>query len=185
LNSANLIVIGAGDGATLGLLWLASESARYEADSPWPESRFVAAAYWLDLMPNLAGRRAPVYSWLRDAGSGRGGVRLHLLHGADNRLAAEDVRTTLRRAGRAGVGAAVAIPGAKLAGQRLLTEPATVPLLVDAVEAVMRQPNVRPWSARRTQLKSYFWRFAAKQVLAKTAGGMFLSPVPLDRFGVR
>src|SRR5262249_52011401 len=59
-NSANLVVIGAEDGATLGALWLASECYLYRAPQEFPlklekhpELKDVACAVWLSMSPTL------------------------------------------------------------------------------------------------------------------------------------
>jgi hypothetical protein len=86
-NSANLILIGAGEGATLGNIWLASEMHRFQAKPPaggavgvfgrWtlemdPEGTDVVCAIWLTLSPTLAGhnyRGSPgLRSWITETG---------------------------------------------------------------------------------------------------------------------
>ncbi len=74
VNASNLIVIGAGEGATLGALWMASEEYRKKdrsfgmigqpPDLDQPESRDFVCAVWLSISPSLAGRAAPVRKWL-------------------------------------------------------------------------------------------------------------------------
>ncbi len=65
-NSSNIILIGAGEGATLGALWLKEERSRYQITggqglgarpqlAPQPESKDVIAAVWLSITPKLGG----------------------------------------------------------------------------------------------------------------------------------
>jgi len=83
LNSGNVIVIGAGQGATLGAMWMASECRRCRAEPRIPgvyvptmctlddpESKYLAAAVWLSISPTLAGQQVGplVKNWLRIAG---------------------------------------------------------------------------------------------------------------------
>ncbi len=79
-NSANLILIGAKEGATLGALWLNSEYNRYRlvltqqqrqvADLANPEGAAVTACVWLTISGNLAPNYAvPVSSMLYKAGT--------------------------------------------------------------------------------------------------------------------
>jgi hypothetical protein len=188
LNSANLVVVGAGGGATLGLLWLASERVRWEQKEQAPESRYVAAAIWLDLAANLPGvRRAQASQWLQAAGNDSWGVPMNFVYGADNPRGTEDARRYLalvRPAGRGSV--ATPVPGGKQAGQRLLAaEPAVDQLVADAVDRLMAGRGAKRWGPRATETKTYFWRFVnAAPILAKPAHGP-ARPVPLDLLRAR
>src|SRR5204863_6624589 len=63
-NAANTVLIGAEDGATLGALWLASETKRYRIipvgirgeKNDKPESKDVVACAWLNISPTLGSR---------------------------------------------------------------------------------------------------------------------------------
>jgi Alpha/beta hydrolase family len=67
VNSSNIVVIGAGQGATLGSMWIASECRRCRDKAPnplltpvplgfeEPESKDIVCAVWLTISPNLAG----------------------------------------------------------------------------------------------------------------------------------
>lgn len=71
-NSSNLIVIGAGEGATLGALWMANEARRRKDKNPpnalipsppnlaEPESKDLAAGIWLSMSPRLGGINVPM-----------------------------------------------------------------------------------------------------------------------------
>ncbi len=79
VNTSNLVIIGAGNGATLGAMWLWSQ-CRLRCDKasliPFqvptlddPESRDIAGAVWLSLgHPFPGGRGMPLSSALREAG---------------------------------------------------------------------------------------------------------------------
>jgi len=70
VNSHNTIVIGAGQGATLGAIWVANENVRrkdkrgknalvaprFEDLTDEPESRDIAACIWLSIKPSVEGR---------------------------------------------------------------------------------------------------------------------------------
>ena len=93
VNSSNLILIGAGEGATLGSLWMASETKRKRARGLLNDNRpdlddsggrgDIACAVWLSLDTTLAGMSMPVRQWLSEAGSG--GIPMGFLYGADDR----------------------------------------------------------------------------------------------------
>jgi len=88
LNSGNVILVGAGQGATLGAMWLASECRRCKGEpraalipglpvNPAmfslddPESKYIAGAVWLTISPTLAGASVGplVLSWTKIAGA--------------------------------------------------------------------------------------------------------------------
>ncbi len=83
VNCGNIILIGAGEGATVGSAWLYNESRRRkdktgklvrgdllkgQPTGAEPEVRDVAAAVWLSLSPSLAGLTAGNERWLVEAG---------------------------------------------------------------------------------------------------------------------
>lgn len=78
VNASNLVVIGAGEGATVGALWMASELHRKKdrasltpglpPDLDQPEARDFTCAVWLSISPSLAGIRVPVRNWLVEVG---------------------------------------------------------------------------------------------------------------------
>jgi pimeloyl-ACP methyl ester carboxylesterase len=84
LNCSNIILVGAGEGATIGSAWLYHETRRRRdktgkllflkggASGAEPEIRDVAGAVWLSLSPTLAGRGTAVgintQKWLVEAG---------------------------------------------------------------------------------------------------------------------
>jgi pimeloyl-ACP methyl ester carboxylesterase len=78
VNTSNFVVIGAGNGATLGALWLWSQ-CRLQRDRASlvlgvppalddPEGRDVAAAVWLSLSDHVPGGRFPVHSAVVEVG---------------------------------------------------------------------------------------------------------------------
>ena len=78
LNSSNVIVIGAGYGATLGAMWVANECRRRRDLSVVPgripmlgdlEAEDIAGTVWLSLMPSLPGKsNLPLQKWIVEAG---------------------------------------------------------------------------------------------------------------------
>ncbi len=81
MDAANLVVVGIGDGTSIGAMWLAAESHRYRpADAkavapggkyaPVPEVRHVAGAVWINFRVTVGGvdRTAAMGEWLRVAG---------------------------------------------------------------------------------------------------------------------
>jgi hypothetical protein len=83
LNSRNVIVIGAGQGATVGLMWMASEYKRHRGIQVQellvgqpipvrlddePAGSDLIAGIWLSLSPSLAGYQMPVSNWIKEIG---------------------------------------------------------------------------------------------------------------------
>ena len=188
LNSANLIVVGAGGGATVGMLWLASECARYDKNdvrATQPESRYVAAAVWLDLTPTFPGRaHNPQREWL-PAVSKRG-VPMNFVCGARSDPNVKAARAFLDLvkpvAATPELCAVTAVPDTAKAGQRLLqTGPATARLIEAYVDAVLKHPKSKPWADRRVLRREYYWKVGNKTAPAKQAPPLML-PVPLEFF---
>jgi len=110
VNSSNLIVVGAGEGATLGAMWMASQwhlrklsgidptTLRPTYDEP--EGRDEAGAVWLSISPKLGGHEAPsmVRNWLADA-DGENKVPMAFLFGADDSSAEAFAKSAVREVG--------------------------------------------------------------------------------------
>lgn len=96
VNSANLIVLGAGEGATIGALWMASETKRRQGDVQTtmatllptlpvprdffePESRDMLAGILLSPVYNLGGKQMPIGNWVKDITAKRSKERTQLL----------------------------------------------------------------------------------------------------------
>ncbi len=99
-NSRNVIVLGAGQGATVGLMWMATEFKRHRALQRIRElgtgkvlslklddeslGDDLRAGVWLSLSPTLGGYPMPVGTWCRDVGRNHK-LPMALLHGEDNK----------------------------------------------------------------------------------------------------
>jgi hypothetical protein len=90
-DSSNLIVVGAGEGATLGAMWMASEWHRQrlsgvdERGRPKldkPEGQDILCAIWISMSPSLGGRGIgeSVVDWVKDV-SGENRVPMYFLYG--------------------------------------------------------------------------------------------------------
>jgi Serine aminopeptidase, S33 len=78
-NSSNLILIGAGSGATLGAIWMNSEWYRFKVNpSPTgigtgtlektPEGKNIICGFWLSITPDLGSRKVSLSGELYEAG---------------------------------------------------------------------------------------------------------------------
>jgi pimeloyl-ACP methyl ester carboxylesterase len=110
-NTSSLIVIGAGEGATLGAMWMASEWHRHKVNGGGgigvvgipvkisleePEGRDEAAAVWLNLSPKLGNREIPsaVHNWLAEM-SGSNKVAMGFVYGSQDEAAAASAKRDL------------------------------------------------------------------------------------------
>jgi hypothetical protein len=183
-------VVGAGGGATVGMLWLASECARFDKTdgrATQPESRYVAAAVWLDLTPTFPGRpHNPQREWLPAVS--KHGVPMNFVCGAKSERhvrAAEAFLGLVKPVAAAPeVCVITAVPNTDKAGQRLLSEPATARSVEDYVESVLKH-RVRPWAKRGAVRGESYWKVGKKTVPAKHATQPVMLPAPLELFGVR
>jgi pimeloyl-ACP methyl ester carboxylesterase len=110
--AGNTIVIGAGHGATLGAMWMASEWHRYRdksAEDPMaivgrpnldadPEGKDIACAVWLTMSGNVDTHQVPaVTTWLEDVGGKKNKVPMLFLYGADDADGKRKAGTALAR----------------------------------------------------------------------------------------
>jgi pimeloyl-ACP methyl ester carboxylesterase len=107
-NTSSLIVIGAGEGATLGAMWMASEWHRQRVNGTpgsliptklsleEPEGRDEAAAVWLNLSPRLGNREIPgaLHKWLAEM-SGSNKVAMGFIYGDQDEVAANSTKGDL------------------------------------------------------------------------------------------
>lgn len=104
INTSNIVVIGAGQGATVGALWMLSEFLRRQAvpvnpllplqiannlpvnqlDLRSPEGKDLAAGIFLSMSPTLGRMRIPVEAWLKELGKEQK-VPLAFIYGAEDK----------------------------------------------------------------------------------------------------
>lgn len=124
LNSSDIYVVGAGEGATIGALWMASEFSRkrIELQSSPPmirpggnpfkprvvsntsikkihdsEGKDVVAGIWLNMSTKVAGISVPLQSWLREITLKRGKDRVQMafIYGEKDEAGKKEARTLL------------------------------------------------------------------------------------------
>jgi hypothetical protein len=195
-NTSDLIVVGAGEGATLGALWLAAESCRYRVlgipprRRTDPEGDDVACAVWLSLSPTLAGRRMPVSNWLLLASRDRE-LPTAFLYGDHDTAGAEFARRCLRalKAGRRDLEQTGdrAVVRTDAAGEGLLRESLETGRLIDNyLDNVLEERLNAGWEEREPGDSESAWFIpGSSPVPAKLSNRRTLLPVPLARLGVR
>jgi pimeloyl-ACP methyl ester carboxylesterase len=203
VNSSNLIVIGAGEGATLGALWLATECKRKRLratlaggrlDLDDPEARDVVCALWLSISPTIAGVPVPVRSWLTEAGADNH-IPMGFLYGGEDRESKETARRYLEsiqtapgaKKGKLDLTAAAEIPGTKLRGSQLLAKSLnTEQLIKNYLERVLEKRGTREPRSRDPIKTTYYWSFRSgyAPVVAKSEQEELLRALPLIQMGV-
>ncbi len=201
VNTSNLVLVGAGEGATLGSMWLAGECKRkrvrgfappnrYDLDEP--ESRDVACAVWLSINPGLAGIRVPLGRWLVDAAADQR-IPMGFLYGADDAEGKEIAATyensirsaaAARGKGKLEFTARDAVKNTKLRGSQLLTKSLTTEDdIKHYLDRVIEKRGVREARSRDPLKTQYVWSFHAgyPPIPAKTDQEELLRAMPLNQ----
>ena len=190
-NSANLLIIGAEDGAALAALWLASEWHRHRIlDVRWvdpaPQGKDVMGAVWLSITPglgtdpNLGSKQTPVVNWLAEAGRDHN-VPMVFFYGEADTAAANFAHRCLKelKAGSTtNLTSDVSVANAgKLAGQQLLDKglmvrshdkDAPAPTwIVEYASQLRRERSWANWDRREPDKADWLWKFPGRDVPGK------------------
>jgi pimeloyl-ACP methyl ester carboxylesterase len=181
-NTSSVVVIGAGQGATLGALWMAHEcrrkkdknsgpmalGARPELDEP--ESKDIACGVWLTISPKLEGRPVGPHlrRWLVDAGQAHKipmGFALGKNDSTNDNLVSSLVKA-IKGNGKTKVKVAVArIEGTNLTGSKLLEKAlGTDKVIKKYLEGVMETRGNQEWREREVEKKAFYY-VQGRQVL--------------------
>jgi hypothetical protein len=202
-NTSSLIVVGAGQGATLGAMWMANECRRKKDKNsgmglPFaqpmfdePESKDLGAGVWLSITARLEGRNlpGPLQKWLIETGQ-KNKVPMGFAFGKNDSTSATLARN-LVTAIKGGTKTELkltglqAIDGTKLAGADLLEKSlGTEKWLLNYVDLVMDARGNKEWREREGTKKAYYYvNRGARPILNKRPGdeapsvdlGQFLS----------
>jgi pimeloyl-ACP methyl ester carboxylesterase len=191
VNSASLIVVGAGEGATLGALWLATEHFRFavqgrRVDFNAPEARHVAGAVWIGLSESLGGQKADVDGWLNASARIRAAGLTMFVCGAKDADAAGRNKAWLRLTlNPVFPNSLTLVPDADQAGQKLLareleTEKAVVRRVGELAAA--RAFALEMWDKRAGNAAYYLDRTRSAKPLQSQRAGTLIKPVPVEWF---
>jgi hypothetical protein len=190
-NSGNLIVLGAEDGATLGLMWIASEWNRYQVTSIAPlklnaksEGRDVACGIWLSISPSIGSKTARIDQWLKTAGVDNK-MPMGLVYGSENtadtdRAAKylEHLKPDKSKPFTVKDGIKTQLTGHKLLSDKLKTQEH----LVNYVEKFMKDNNANDWDKRESDKNVYYWvmnpTLPKSWIPAKLEKDKVLNPLP-------
>jgi len=215
VNASNLILIGAGQGATLGALWLASECRRQkdnQSDKLFigmapqlrsldePEGNDVAAAVWLTIYPTLEGKllgSALIKALVEETKKAR--IPMCFLY-AKNDVKANDFlykngelkSLILENSKKKGGVKEKAIPAAgELAGSKLLSNRLkTTEYILEYLNNVMEERGSRVRKDRQDKNFAFCWSIPwpapnATRILAKLPGEPITHIIPLSVMGLR
>jgi alpha-beta hydrolase superfamily lysophospholipase len=197
-NSSNLVVIGAGDGATLGAMWLVAMSRLQRDRAPMlalqpqldePEIKDVAAAVWLSLSPNVAGRSMPLKAAHKEVGR-ECKVPMAFLYGSKDANGSNIAKALVKeiRNGKdlpltGDKGFDTELGGSKLLQGALKTEDW---IIKDYLDKVIEKRGSRERKVRESEKCRFFWAFprpgpGARLIPAKMRGVENLDAIPLDQ----
>ncbi|MFN4258312.1 MAG: hypothetical protein ACK4RK_03390 [Gemmataceae bacterium] len=204
-NSANLIVIGMKDGATLGALWLAGEMDRHRVTQTDPltltpinwdatcEGKRVTAAIWLSMTSSIGGINFGQLAqlWLKKSG-GDYNLPMAFLYGEQDRNSAAFAGqaynfVTNRNPKNHPLTAYRPIKGTMVAGAELIQPNLeTEKLIIGYALNVAKQKGNQDWAAVNAEEKSYVWKPTAGGVatIAKMGGDKNMLFFPLSRFNI-
>jgi hypothetical protein len=200
VHAGQLVVVGAGEGAALGALWLAAEYRRFgtrrgvgglpEMEGS-PETTSVIGALWLTMPATLgrgSGQEKSLQDWVKDAGR-YGEVPMCFLHGADDVNAAGRAQNLVSQIkdnpAHLPLTAVKAVPKTGAGGTDLL-KPAldTEAMVVAFVDSALKARETK-WAPREFATGTSYYVFPGARMFARGPGQGGLQIIPLDRLGVR
>jgi pimeloyl-ACP methyl ester carboxylesterase len=167
VNLRNLVIVGAGQGATLGAVWLATESFRYRIRSEpgeplrWdhnPETEIFAGTIWIGLDLTLVDRRMDNHLVL----AGRNArLPMVLLYGDTDQMTRQALRPifdALQRATSRVGSALLGVPNTGVTRQQLLTRNLkTSDMVCETVDHLVQIRFEAPWARRHFAERYYRW----------------------------
>jgi pimeloyl-ACP methyl ester carboxylesterase len=189
VNTSNLVLIGAGEGASLGALWLqtqcrlhrdkASVTIGLPSSFDEPEGKDVAAAVWLSIRKALYPGRTWVRGALMEAARDQK-IPMAFLYGKTEKGGPADFAQTMKSDIKSGKpelkftgteGFDTALSGSKLLDESLTTEKW---IIEDYLKDVLEARGTRERKKRDMEKYAYYWALSR----AGTKGGMRLAKPP-------
>ena len=214
-NCSNIVLIGAEDGATLGALWLASETKRYRIlpvgmtgqKAERPESKDVVACVWLNMSNKIGTYNVgnALRGWIKEAGNTRDSkIPMAFMFGKMDK-AQGDYAVSLVKVIRGANyvpgkkpadndelkgSVEYGVPNLKLVGAKLLTEPGTRESIVKNYLngfILDEKKGLNEWEKRESESSLFGWYFPSslKPVLTNALKEKHMIPVPLRQFGLQ
>lgn len=183
-NTGQLYVVGFGEGATVGALWVAAEWQRFRCVGTYgerldatPEGRDVAGCVWVDPAPALDKQAVSLGEVVRQAGK-KGDALFGLVHAAGDDAGAGLAADLSRRLADGGVRRRVVartVPGTGPLAER----PGAVAAVADLLADMREVQDVPLWEDRDFARNRYVWaRPGSSVIMAKAEGEEGFRPVP-------
>ncbi|MFO0845390.1 MAG: hypothetical protein U0797_23905 [Gemmataceae bacterium] len=182
-NTSSVIVIGAGDSAALGALWMAHEARRCKdkntalLGAPMlgdPESKDLAAGIWLTASRTIGGSPAPWQRIIADVTRDHR-VPMAFIYGDGDKKAADFAKGYSARASKdkeAGYPRAVPVKGTSGGGHRLLGKGEEGErLILDTLRTIMEKRGSKEWSERKVETSGFWY----------TQGGKSKAPMRINK----
>jgi alpha-beta hydrolase superfamily lysophospholipase len=166
-NSANLVVIGADAGATLGAVWLNAEGYRYRQQpnpifgapplvETSPEVQHVLAAIWLNIEPKLGSRQLSLTSIL-ETPARRHRVPMVFLYDAGQQRTSQALERALKHPRLAYTGAMEIAAGGAERGAKLLSQPAAQEQLLQYLKN-LSEDEADEWRDFDSRQAQFLWK---------------------------
>jgi hypothetical protein len=196
MNSANVILIGAGEGAALGALWLKNECRRRrDTNIPplglpqlaGPEISDIACGVWLSIRPGFNNRvSAFTRGALYEAGNTHK-VPMAFIYGAQDtssKTLSEGFVRSVKGANAKGLPNTGfhAVPATKLADNKLLEKETINWIMKDYLEKVLEARGAKEQKDRKTEASAYWYTTAKGKTAVKLSkpGGQEAPVVDID-----
>jgi pimeloyl-ACP methyl ester carboxylesterase len=195
-NSSNIIVIGAEDGAALGMMWVYSEQLRYRVTAynsitgqytkdPAPEGSGISAAIWLSIAPGIGNLRTPMKDWTRYAGAEKN-VPMAFVYGEKD-TASKGVSEALLALAKDKDGknkwtGAQAIKGTDLKGHGLLSDKVDGRswIVDNYLKKLMEDKAMPAWQLKEVRKNGFVWEFPKNSMFSKLPDEDSTRRVPTD-----
>lgn len=213
-NASNLILVGAEEGASLGMLWLMSESKRYRERprdplrpaqinlAEKPETKDIIGCVWLNMSRRIGPNRAvfpnALTTWLDHMGQDHK-IPMCFFYGKEDRNAAADAELFIKKIRPRYVRGKPlddgfeatreeGVPGSKLVGAKLLAPALKADQAIKKylTDVVVEKFGNQPWEKRDIDEASFAWsaRGGTFPILAKPPKDRHLRPIPVTQLGL-
>jgi hypothetical protein len=183
-NSSNLIIIGAGSGATLGAIWMNSEWYRYKLNPPpnglgnglpdkTPEGKNIIGAFWLSISPDLGARKVSLSNVLFEPAKVKK-VPMVFVYNSDeakDKSTALGLKKAIKGTDKKSYPLTDVFPvpgGPKLTGRELLKQ--ISPDQISKYLNDVKEEKDNEWQEQESRKTQYMWKIGGRWEWAKQTG---------------
>jgi hypothetical protein len=193
VNTHNLILISAGEGATLASFWFAGELRRHRSQLlargviPF-EGRDIIAAAWLDPNPNLGARliSRPLTSLQSQLKNEKALPPMQFIYDRKSVQAATRTRSLMKTLQQKGsTERAIGAEAVGLSGQALLEESQAQKAVTEFVSSILGKHAMRPHVLRNLRTNAWHWSLGGRLLVAKDLFAEAPGAFPVEMFGFK